>query len=720
VTETVLPRSRLFLFLAFAAAWSAGALAASSSPEPRPAAREKPNLLLVTIDTLRADRLGCYGGAVETPTIDKLAAKGVVFPRAFAQTTTTLPSHTNIFLGLNPLRHGIHDNSNFIVGREVLTMAEHLKAAGYATAAFIGGFPLDSRFGLDQGFDVYDEELEQRGTAEQSYRERRAEAVVARALGWLDGRASPWFAWVHCYDPHEPYEPPEPFMSRCQGRPYDGEVAYVDAALGKLFEAVGTGGGGAGTVVVLTADHGESLGQHGEETHGFLAYNTTLWIPLIIEAPGLKPGRVDQMVVHTDIFPTVCDLLGLAAPAGLQGLSLLPAARGKKLPARAVYFESMFPYYSRGWAPIYGFLQGTEKFIQSPIPELYDLGADFDEGKNLLSGRDPAKFQARLAKVTGGLSPMERAGREDQLSREAREKLRSLGYISSPQPVRKAEFGPGDDVKTLLPLHNRCQQAQKIFEAGRSAEAIERLKAVITDKEDFDGGYSTLGVIYARMGRLPDALAVFRRGVEVLPSSYLIASPYIHMLNRVGRFDEVIRVVTKDGTYPFERIADAWIELGVAYLNTGELEKAREALQSALSLDERDDLAHRNLGDVEFAVFARDKDREAYERSIQHYAKAIELNPRDPSARNGLGFTYLQGGRPKEAIPHLLKALELFPDYETAVYNLGMAYFNTGDYEKALENLTRFREKYAGSLTPVQIRAVEAMIQRCRDRLAGR
>ena len=696
----------------------AGVLTAFPTPRPIPGAKERPNLLLITIDTLRSDRVSCYGGApLKTPNIDRLAEKGIVFRRAFAQTTTTLPSHTNMLLGLNPLRHGVHDNSNVIVGKEFLTLAEHLKAAGYATAAFIGGFPLDSRFGLDRGFDVYDEAYESQGSSQQLYRERKAEAVVGSSLRWLDGRTGPWFAWVHCFDPHHPYEPPEPFLSQYKDRLYDGEVAYVDSALKKLLDSIESQGWGDNTVIVLTGDHGESLGQHGEDTHGFFAYNTTLWIPLILCAPGLKPGSVNQMAAHTDIFPTVCDLLGLEVPPRLHGLSLLPAVKGKKLPKRDIYFESMFPYYSRGWAPIYGFLQESEKFIESPIPELYDIEMDFDELKNLAPGQDPGKFSARLARVTGGLSPTDQAGKESRLDRESQEKLRSLGYVASPQPVKKAKYGPGDDVKTLLPFHNRCAEAQGLFESGRRAEAIELLKSVLTEREDFDGAYSTLGVIYARMGRLADALAVLKRGVEVLPTNYLIASPYIHILNETGRFGEVIRVITADGRYPFEKVSDSWNVLGVAYLNTGELEKARDALGNALALDERDYLVYRNLGDVEFVVFARSKDPGAYQKSLECYQKAIELNPRDPSSRNGLGFTYLQGGRPKEAIPHLKKALELFPDYDTAVYNLGLAYFNTGDYERALENLIRFREKFSSPLTPAELRALDSLIQECKSRL---
>jgi Flp pilus assembly protein TadD len=380
----------------------------------------------------------------------------------------------------------------------------------------------------------------------------------------------------------------------------------------------------------------------------------------------------------------------------------------------------MFPYYSRGWAPIYGFLQDPEKYIESPIPELYDLEKDFGETRNLLAGRDPGKLRARLAEVTGGRSPTDQAGKESPLDRESLEKLKSLGYVSSPQPVRKAKYGPEDDVKALLPYHNKCEEAQSLFESGRSAEAVDLLKTVLTEREDFDGGYSTLGVIYARMGRLSDALTVLRRGLEVQPANFLIASPYIHLLLEARRFDEVIRVITADGRYPFDKDSDSWDVLGVAYLNTGELGKARDALGAALALDERNYEIHRNMGDVEFAVFARSKDPEAYEKAVQWYLKAIELNPKDPSSRNALGFTYLQGGRPAEAVPPLKKALELYPDYDTAIYNMGLAFFYTGDYASALRHLTRFREKFAGPLSSAQIRALDSLIQECRSKLAGR
>ncbi len=373
--------------------------------------REEPkqNLLLVTIDTLRADRLSCYGSQnPKTPHIDSLAERGVLFSRAFANTSTTLPSHTNILLGTTPLHHGVHENLNFVVSEQLLTLAEHLKDYGYSTGAFVGAYPLDSRFGLSQGFDTYDDNYARIHFVNPSSLERNAEAVVESALEWLERQDSPWFLWIHCWDPHVPYDPPEPFKTQYRDHLYDGEVAYVDFALGKLFNYMKENNLFDNTSIIFTGDHGESLGQHGEKTHGFFAYNSSIWIPLIISAPGKKPSRIDHYVSHIDIFPTACDVLELEKPSFLQGISLLPALNGKKLPERPIYFESLYPYYSRGWAPLKGFLHQGKKFIDSPIPELYELDKDFDELKNLAVEKKLDKYRKQLEKIISDQTPSEK------------------------------------------------------------------------------------------------------------------------------------------------------------------------------------------------------------------------------------------------------------------------------------------------------------------------
>ena len=290
------------------------------------------NLLLITIDTLRSDRLSCYSYEhLKTPNIDSLAERGVLFTRAFAHTSTTLPSHTNILFGTTPLHHGVHDNSNFIIREKFLSVAEHLKEYDYATAAFIGAFPLDSRFGISQGFDLYDDDYDIQSSKTDRGGERKAEIVVDRAVNWLKEQNSLWFLWIHCWDPHDPYDPPEPFKTRFSKNPYDGEVAYVDHVLGRIFSYMEEKDLFDNSLVIFTGDHGESLWEHNEETHGFFAYNSTIWVPLIISVPDLKSRKVEQHVSHIDIFPSICEVLDIDKPAFLQGTSLLPALKGKKL-----------------------------------------------------------------------------------------------------------------------------------------------------------------------------------------------------------------------------------------------------------------------------------------------------------------------------------------------------------------------------------------------------
>lgn len=363
------------------------------------------NVLLISIDTIRPDRLSCYSRKyLETPRIDALAARGALFERAFAHNPLTLPSHANILLGTTPLHHGIHENSKSVLDEDFFTLAEFLKEKGYATGAFIGAFPLDSRFGLDRGFDFYDDSYPTKSPYTFVHTERKAGEVIRASLDWLDMQNSKWFCFVHIWDPHAPYLPPEPFIEKYKDDPYSGEVAYVDSELGRLFDYLMDKNLMGNTLIVLTGDHGEALGEHGEFTHGYFAYNSTLWVPLIFAGPGIKPVRIDDSVCHIDIFPTICDVLETEKPFFLQGVSLCPLMRGGKIKKRAIYFESLDPYYNRGWAPLRGFLEGKKKFMDSPLPEYYDLENDFYEENNLIQKIHLEKKQQKLKVLMGRFS----------------------------------------------------------------------------------------------------------------------------------------------------------------------------------------------------------------------------------------------------------------------------------------------------------------------------
>ena len=684
---------------------------------PLAAAPARPNLLLVTVDTLRPDRLGCYGSPyLKTPAVDALAALGAVFGRAFAHTPLTLPSHTNILLGTLPLRHGVHDNGNFKVPENLPNLATLLKENGYATAAFIGAFPLDARFGLDRGFDVYDENYGSGAALDFQFVERKAEAVVAAALAWLEARTGPWFVWVHLFDPHQPYEPPAPFSERFRSDPYSGEVAYVDASLARLFAFLKDPGRAGNTVIVLTGDHGQSLGEHGETTHGYFAYNATLWVPLVLAGPGVTPGvRVDGNVCHVDIFPTVCDLLGLAKPGYLQGVSLLPALQGKAMPSlsgRPIYFESLYAYYRRGWAPLRGFIKGTKKFIDLPLPEVYDLKADFGEARNL-AGKDVARERAELAGLMKSVSSGSEAAARPELGAAARQKLQSLGYVGGYQPPAKTEFGPADDLKTLLPYNRKFEEAQDLYFQGQADRSIPLLRELIRDRPDFDNPYLFLVTVLERRGRLAEAEAVLKEGTERNARNYKLAIEYGIVLAERGKNDAAIGVLDKAARM-IDWDPELWNYMGVAYWNKGDLGNAVTAYEHALFLDPKYAVVLSNLGTAQASLAMKNKDAAALGKAMDYFKRALEADPRDATALNGLGGAYLMAGDVDAAVSCFEQALAIEPEHKFALYNLGTAYLDRGEKAKALKCLTRYKERYGQGLPAGEKAALDTLLEKCR------
>jgi arylsulfatase A-like enzyme/Flp pilus assembly protein TadD len=676
------------------------------------------NILLVTIDTLRADRLSCYSTQhVQTPNIDTLAAKGVLFSRAFANTSTTLPSHTNILLGTSPLYHGVHDNLNFIVSENFLTLAEHLKAHGYATAAYVGAYPVDSRFGLDQGFDVYDDDYLHRHDQNLAALERIAEEVVDKAVEGMKEISSPWFVWIHCYDPHLPYEPPEPFKSRFENNPYDGEVAYVDFVLGKLWRYLEEKRLFDETMVVFTGDHGESLGQHGEASHGFFAYNTTIWVPLIIHIPGLQAKRANSNVSHLDIFPTICDVVGIKKPSFLQGSSLLPSMKGKRLAERRIFFESMYPYYSHGWAPIRGFIQRDEKFIDSPIPELYDLDKDFDEDVNLALSKKISGYQKQLKEIISRQSSPESARSRGKLDRETLEKLGSLGYISRSTGATKESFGPEDDVKVLLPFHNRVFKAMTLYGEGRADDAVAMLKQVIKERRNIGIAYYRLGFIYMNQGKTNEALEILRQGLYQVPYDYDLYLNYVRILRRAKKFDEIIENFNEKSYMEISSDPEIWNSLGFAYAGRQEWNKAIQAYEKALSLDSRYAEAFFNLGDVYLTLANEKRDVDLVKKSLENFSKATEADPEYPSPFFGVGRAYRIMRNSDDAIANLKKAIALRPDFDAAYFYLGLTYLEKGEKSEALACFVTIKEKFYPAYSEEQKRRIDELIKQCKDNI---
>ena len=685
-----------------------------------PAPQRKPglNVLLVTIDTLRADRIGFYDPKHPlTPAIDRFAADSCVFLKAYSHAPTTLPSHTNILLGTTPSYHGVHDNVNFTVPAGLPTLAEHLKAAGYATGAFVGGFPLDARFGLGRGFDVYDDDFHQKvkDPGIEAGRERRAQAVLDSALNWLKGRTSPWFLWIHFYDPHDPYTPPEPYRSRYERNPYDGEVAYADSVTGSLFRYLGERKLIDETLVVLTGDHGESLGEHGERTHGFLAYNSVLRIPLIIRIPGEKPRLVSQNVSHVDIFPTVCDILGLRPPAVLHGLSLAPLLRGSRGDDRPITFESLSPAFNLGWAPVTGFIFKTEKFIDSPIPEVYDLDRDSGENENRAAGRNLEEYRKRLAQLLARQSSEGNDKARQTMDQATREKLMSLGYLAGRPGARKAVFNADDDVKTLLPLQNRSMDALDLFNAGKAREGTDALKEIITAGKRISAAYLNLSTIYKRQGRWPEAISVLKMGLERLPDVYDLYVQYISCLYEAGRSDEVVK--TFSGTTVPQTASDPviWNYIGLAYWNTGDAAKARQCYERSMAIDGKFAVPYNNLGNLLTFQFKATNDAAVYKQAVEAYERAIVLDPSYAAAYHGLGVAHFQAKAYEKAVVSLKTALEFEIGLDETFYFLGVAYMMRGEKGPATDAFIKYKNSpsYA-RLSEAEKARLDGFIAKCR------
>ena len=695
-------------------------LLASAISSPLSAAQRKAglNVLLVTIDTLRADRIGFYEPKRPlTPAIDRFAADSAVFLRAFAHTPTTLPSHTNILLGLNPAAHGVHDNANFIVPAGPPTLAEHLKASGYATGAFVGGFPLDSRFGLGRGFDVYDDNFYSKAgdPGIEAGRERRARAVLDSALAWLGGRTSPWFLWIHCYDPHDPYTPPEPYRSRYERDPYDGEVAYTDSVMDILFRYLEDHKLGARTLVVLTGDHGESLGEHGEKTHGFLASNAVLRIPLIVRNPGEKPRLISQNVSHVDIFPTISDILGLKPPASLQGRSLAPLLRGSRGEDRPIAFESLSPALNLGWAPISGFIFQTEKFVDSPIPEFYELDRDFEERDNRAAEKNLAAYRQRLAKILTAQAGQGSERARQTADQATREKLMSLGYLAGRPGARKAVFGPDDDVKTLLPLQNRAMDALDLFNEGKAKEGTDVLKEIITTGKRISAAYMNLATIYKRQGLLPEALSVLKMGLEKLPDVYDLYVQYISCLYEAGRTEEVIKTFTETSVPQTAADPVIWNYIGLAYWSEGDAARAQQCYERSIAIDKKFAVPHDNLGNLLTYRFKATNDAAVYKQAVAAYERAIALDPYYAAAYHGLGVAHFQAKDYDKAIVRLNAALELKIELDETLYFLGVAYMMRGEKGRAYAAFMKYKASpsYPG-LSEAEKARLDGYIAKCK------
>ena len=700
-----MPRSLAAAAIA-AAALALGAIAwvaAGRAGGPRVDRRADQNVLLITIDTLRADALSSYAQgptAARTPNLDALAAAGTRFDFAHAHAVLTRPSHASILTGTYPYEHGVRDHSGYRLKAGLPTLATLMKAQGFATGAFVGAVPLERRFGLDAGFDVYDDRFGRTGNnSDFTLAERPAGEVIEVALKWIATQQGRWFAWVHVFDPHAPYAPPPPFDTEYAGRAYQGEVAYVDKALAPLLEQARHAG--RPTMTIVTADHGEGLGDHGELTHGLLAYETTLRVPLIVAQLGgdaAQSGTVSHFPArHVDILPTILDAVGAKAPGEAHGRSLLPGAALPPEQDVSSYFEAMSAMLNRGWAPLQGTVAGREKFIDLPKPELYDLAADPSEQNNLVDRKPERRrvLEARLRDFHAA-PPGERFSE----SPEVAAKLQSLGYTSGSAP-RKAAYTEADDPKNLMELDRWIQQGIEAWQAGRQDEALRTYERIIERRPTMAIGYRNLAFLQWQSGKAAAAIATLERAFRADAIEPGMTTQLGSYLAEAGRPADAIALL-EPLTSASPADPEAVNALGIAYARAGRADRSEAAFRRVLKEHPGDVRALENIGTLELQ-------RGNLAGARQVLEEAAAADPKSARAHNGLGVVAMRMGRPDDAFVHWKRAVDLAPHDYDALFNLATELDAAGRRDEARPLLERFvREappaQYAADIAKIRKR----------------
>jgi choline-sulfatase len=703
----------------FAIAVAAGWLAWTRLPS-RTTPAGRPSVLLVTIDTLRADGVSSYGQpAASTPVLDALAARGVRFATAVAPVPLTAPSHASILTGLTPVRHGVRDNGGYVLPDETPILSEAFRAAGYETAAFVSGFPLVRRFGFARGFGVFEDHLPHGNDPRRPpYVERTADRTTDAVLRWLDERKAvavrsaatlaPFFAWLHYYDPHAPYEPPEPFATRFGSRLYYGEAAFVDSQLGRILSKLDEQGLTSETLVLVTADHGESLGEHGEESHGIFVYDSTLRIPWIMAGPGVPRGRVPTTVARAvDIAPTLLDYASLLKPeTAMDGRSLRQAASGRRMPDAPTYAESLSSLLHLGWAPLHAWRTERFKLIDAPTPELYDLSADPQESRNIA-----AVEPARVAELRGALLaamgvPTPAASKA--VDAEAAERLAALGYLASGAPPEPAAGAARKDPKDHVGLILRLERGMSRTRLDPTG-SVEDLSAVLDEDPGATMARRYRAVALSALGRHRDAVQDLR---TLEKAGGLTAEDMVVLgdcLRLAGRSEEALQALDRAAKLQ-PKSPRPWLSRGGAFVKAGRNDDAIAAFEEVLKLVPDHIEALRGLGDVAMLQGDVAKAAERYGRILtvdpadvgatvklgviraregrrdeaaRLFRKAVERDP-----RNGEALLYLAGalaatGRPGEAVPFFERALHVGPRTPMILNGLALAYVELGDAGRA-------------------------------------
>jgi arylsulfatase A-like enzyme/Flp pilus assembly protein TadD len=642
---------------------------------------QTPNVLLVTFDTTRYDRLGCTGDEkARTPVVDALAERGLLFDRAYAAVALTLPAHTTMMTGLSPTGHGVHNNGRFRVPDDVTTLAEILKEESFSTAAFVSAFVLDSRFNLNQGFDIYSAKT--RGSSDpldMTVPQRPGEETTDEALAWLESHGAgdePFFLWVHYYDPHHPLDVPPPFDEMPDV--YAAEIAYADTQLGRLLSGIERASPERETLIAFTADHGEGLGQHGEGTHGLLAYDSTLHVPLILAGPGVERGDRSRILAsHEDLLPTILSALRLPVPEGLPGRDLLHAAAVEDAEGdpQVRYFESRGPHEDLGWAALAGLRTRQWKYTAMPEPvELYEIATDPRELIDLAEAR-PEIVSELATRFDGYLEEHSRQEIGDermQLDLEEAQQLAALGYVD----IGPLEPGTDPaDPRRFIGVYGWVGMGRTLAMQGRYTRAIDVLETIVESRSVRGLALRTLAPVYAQAGRFEDAIRAYRQYIEFTGATEARIG-LVDALLRADRGDEALKTLDEIET-PSTKIA---IRRAHILAQLGRSKEAYEGIDAAYPNPEDRREWRRARAVLNFVEMAPSERIEADLRSL------MEEAPDDPVLQSGLGFYLASWGRidqREEALSLLRSAAEAEPLDAKFLSNLGWGLYRTGQKEEA-------------------------------------
>ena len=675
---------------------------------PRGVDRSALNLVVVTLDTTRADRIGAYGRAhAGTPQFDALAAEGVVFDHASTSAPITLPAHSSIFTGRFPPQHGVRDNGGYFLNENEQTLAEVLKARGYATGGFIAAYVLDSKWGIAQGFDTYfdDFDLSKYRVFSMGNIQRPGNEVVDRALPWIDQhRGAPFFAWVHLYDAHSPYAPPEPFKTQFAGDLYQGEISFADAQVGRVVQFLRDRDLLDRTVIVVIGDHGESLDDHGEQGHGFFVYESVVHVPMIVRAPfsAMQRRRVADPVRSVDVMPTVLDLLGVPEPANvaIDGQSLAPLMTGTKAElGLEAYAEAVYPLHHFGWSDLRALRQGRYKLIAAPRPELYDLQADPTEERNVFPERK-ALGDRMLARLSELETHFRRSGQSRseavEIDPDAKARLAALGYVGSfvASVTDDASRAGLADPKDKVHLFNRISRAREVGrDDSELAAAMRMLDEVLKEDPRVIDAWFTLGNMAARLGRHEDAVGYFKRALALKADDEEAVINLAHAYRKLGRDDDALvgfrRFLELD-----PKNAQVHYEIAQILLDRGENAAAAQELGQALAVEPKMAAARNALG----VVALNDGDVPRAEAEIR---QALEMKPDVRLAHYNLALVAEKRGNLPAAEVEYQRELELHPNNYKAAFNLAQLYEATrrpaqqeAAYRQAIEANPEFGEGY--------------------------